>query len=127
MSAASKKKIKRRWGAPWTLAELKLLGKKTDSVLARRTGRTIKEVVAERERRRINLETEPRRWTAREIKLLGRLEIKSPVSIRPFTPAEDKSLGTAIDRVIGRRLGRYPATVAQRRRGLGVPAWGAHK
>jgi hypothetical protein len=45
----------RRWGATWTLAELKCLGKTPDSVLARRTSRTIKEVVAERERRRIRL------------------------------------------------------------------------
>ena len=58
---------------PWTLAELKQLGRTPDSVLARRTGRTIKEVVAERERRRIGLRTPRRRWTAREINLLGNL------------------------------------------------------
>ena len=44
--------IERRWGAAWTLRELKQLGEVPDSVLARRTGRTIKEVVAMREHRR---------------------------------------------------------------------------
>jgi hypothetical protein len=42
---------------PWTLAELKKLGKAPDSVLARRFRRTIKEVVAERKHRRIRLAT----------------------------------------------------------------------
>lgn len=56
---------------PWTQKELKQLGKVPDSVLARRFGRTIKEVVAMRESRRIAMKTAPRRWTAREIKLLG--------------------------------------------------------
>ena len=62
---------KNRRGERWTLAEVKQLGNTPDSVLARRTGRTIKEVVAERERRRIRLPTPPRRWTVSEIKLLG--------------------------------------------------------
>ena len=57
--------------APWTIAEIKRFGKTPDSVLARRYGRTIKAVVAEREARGIHLPTGPRRWTAREIKLLG--------------------------------------------------------
>jgi|SRR5690242_8996275 len=46
---------------PWTIAELKQLGKTPDSILARRLVRTIKEVVAERERRRIGLPTAPHR------------------------------------------------------------------
>ena len=62
-----------RKGAPWTLAELKKLGNVPDSVLARRSRRTIKEVVAMREHQRIRLPTPPRRWTAREIRMLGRL------------------------------------------------------
>src|ERR1019366_2977319 len=62
---------KTRWGAPWTVAELRQLGKVPDSVLARRRGRTIKEVVAERIARRIGLATGPRRWTARELRFLG--------------------------------------------------------
>ncbi len=65
--------IKRRRGVPWTLAELKQLGKTPDAVLARRARRTIKEVAAMREGRRIGLPTPPRRWSAREIKLLGTL------------------------------------------------------
>jgi hypothetical protein len=56
----------------WTLAQLKQLGKTPDSVLARRTGRTVKAVVAMRQRRRIRLTTPPRPWTARETALLGR-------------------------------------------------------
>src|SRR6266496_1004621 len=55
----------------WTVVELRQLGKVPDSVLARRFNRTIKDVVAERERRGVALETGPRRWTAREIRLLG--------------------------------------------------------
>ncbi len=57
---------------PWTRADIVQLGRVPDSVLARRMGRTIKAVVAERERRKIALPTAPRRWTAREIKLLGK-------------------------------------------------------
>ena len=64
--------MKHRSEALWTMGELKLLGKVPDSVLARRIGRTIKEIVEERQRRRIKLVTPPRRWTARETKMLGR-------------------------------------------------------
>src|SRR5438552_3256539 len=60
-------------GAPWTIKELRQLGKVPDSVMAGRTGRTIKEVVAERDAHRLRAETAPRRWTANEIKLLGKL------------------------------------------------------
>ena len=70
----SRRKLRR--GEPWSQAEVKQLGKVPDSVLARRTGRTIKEVVAERERRRIQLPTPPRRWTANEIRLLGKFSDK---------------------------------------------------
>ncbi len=55
---------------PWTAGEIALLGKVPDSVLARRTGRTIKAVVAEREQRAIALPLGPRRWTTREIRML---------------------------------------------------------
>jgi hypothetical protein len=55
----------------WALAELKQLGRTPDSVLARRSGRTIQEVVAMRESRGLGLVTGPRPWAAREIKLLG--------------------------------------------------------
>jgi len=63
---------KNRRAEPWTLAEIRQLGKRPDSVLALRFGRALKDVIAERERRRIKLNTPPRDWTAREIKLLGR-------------------------------------------------------
>src|SRR5205823_2236165 len=83
---------------PWTRAEIAQLGQVPDSVLARRTGRTIKAVVAERERRRIALPTPPRSWTAREIKLLGHLN----------------------DHELARRLRRNPNTVRQQRIVLGI-------
>jgi hypothetical protein len=63
---------KTRWGARWPAAELRQLGKVPDPELARRKGRTIKEVVAEREARHIGLVTAPRRWTAREIQRLSK-------------------------------------------------------
>jgi hypothetical protein len=63
--------IKQRREARWKMAELKLLGKMPDFVRARRIGGTIKEIVGERQRRRIRLVTPPRRWTARENKMLG--------------------------------------------------------
>ena len=56
---------------PWSAAEIRQLGRVRDSVLARRFGRTIKDVVAERQRQRIGLSVETRRWTTREIKFLG--------------------------------------------------------
>ena len=59
MPAAKKNRIRGRRGAAWRLAELQQLGKVPDSVLARRTGRTIKEVVAMREHRRIAMQTGP--------------------------------------------------------------------
>jgi hypothetical protein len=69
-----------------------------DSALARRTGRT-KEVVAERERRRVRLPTPPRRWTAGEIKMLGRYP----------------------DLELTRRFGRSRADIRRERLRLGLP------
>ena len=93
------KGTKHRWGALWTLGELKQLGRTPDSVLARRTGRTIKEVVAMRDSRRIALVSASRRWTAREIGMLGR-----------FNDAE-----------LGRRLRRAHHDVWRQRRALHIP------
>src|SRR5438876_11222692 len=87
-----------RKGAPWTLREVKQLGKASDSVLARRTERTITEVVAESARRRIRLPKPPRRWTAREIRMLGQ-----------FNDAE-----------LGRRLARTSEAVRAQRRSLRI-------
>ncbi|HXA44536.1 MAG TPA: hypothetical protein VNZ25_03445, partial [Candidatus Angelobacter sp.] len=61
----------RRRDAAWTIAESKQLGSVPDSVLARRTGRTIREVVAERERQRIEPLLPPHSWTTNETKMLG--------------------------------------------------------
>ena len=59
MPAAKRTRIRSRRGIAWRLAELKQLGKVPDSVLARRAGGTIKEVVAMREHRRIAMQTGP--------------------------------------------------------------------
>src|SRR5205814_1819295 len=131
MPAAKKAGIRSRRGTAWRLAELKQLGEVPDSVLASRTCRTIKEVVAMREHRRIAMKTGPRRWTAREIKMLGRyndaelsrrlrrtyddvrhqrlsLHIPSlrPLHIKRWTRAEEKLLGEFPDKDLARRLGR---------------------
>src|ERR1035441_6029015 len=89
-----------RWGAPWSVAELRQLGKVPDSAFARQRGRTIKEVVAERIARRIGLATGPRRWTARELRLLG----------------------TMNDRELGRGLWRRRLPVRRQRAPLGIPS-----
>src|SRR3989442_10543549 len=88
----------------WTAAEVKLIGKVPDSVLARRTGRFIQDVVAERERRRIAMETGPRRWTAGEIRLLG----------------------TMNDYELARRLRRPKQHVRKQRVALNIPPFKAH-
>src|SRR5262245_40950488 len=85
----------------WTARELKLLGRVPDSVLARRLGRTIKAVVAEREFRRVALVTPSRRWTAREIRLLG----------------------TMPDLEVARRLRRNPSSIRYQRAALQIPVF----
>ena len=65
------KRVKRRWNAPWTPSELKLLGQRTDAGLAQRLGRSIKEVAAMRESRHIKAATPNRRWTEEENRMLG--------------------------------------------------------
>ena len=101
MALSATLRNKTRWGAPWSVAEVRQLGKVPDSVLARRRGRTIKEVVAEREARRIRLPTGPRRWTARELRLLG----------------------TMNDHELGRRLLRRSDQVHEQRVALGIPSY----
>src|SRR6266404_2118397 len=136
-----------RRGSAWTAAERKLLGKLPDSVLARQSRRTIKEVRAERERRRIGLPTPPNRWTAREIRLLGRFNdaelarrlhrphhevrkvrisfkippFKAAAKTRPWTVAEIKLLGTLPDAELARRFGRTELAVANQRFKLVIP------
>ncbi|PWU10182.1 MAG: hypothetical protein C5B50_25975 [Verrucomicrobia bacterium] len=72
MLSHGKRRVHSRRGAPWSVGELKRLGRTADSRLARLRRRTIKEVVAQRTARRLGVETGPRRWTAREIRLLGK-------------------------------------------------------
>jgi hypothetical protein len=138
---------KSRRGARWTVAELEQLGASPDSLVAHRWGRTIKEVVAMRERMRIALETGPRRWTRREIKLLGTLNdhelarrLRRPkhevhrqrraLGIAPFKPrpkwrnwkaSEKKLLGTMTDAEVARKLRRTPTSVQVERIRLRIP------
>src|SRR5206468_1647179 len=111
-----------------------------------RLRRTIKELVDERKARRIQLDTPPRRWTAREIRLLGRSfdaelarRLRRPVHdvrrqrvalgipafrsfrFKKWTRAEEKLLGTNEDKVIAVRLGRTRAAVIKHRHLLGIP------
>jgi hypothetical protein len=92
------KNVKRRWHAPWTPSELKLIGQRTDAVLARRLGRTIKEVVAMRESQHIQPARSNRRWTE----------------------AENRMLGTMSDIELARRLKRGVTGVQQQRHKLGI-------
>lgn len=137
----------RRRGVPWTLAELKQLGQKPDSVLARRLGRTIKEIVFTRQSRRVGLPIPFRRWTAGEIKLLGtltdaelsrrlrrpehhirnqRLALKIP-SFKPRPPyrrwslAEIRLIGTMPDKELAARLKRTLCSIQGQRHVLGIP------
>ena len=129
------------------MAEVKQLGKTPDSVLATRTGRTIKEVTEERQQRRIRLCTPPRRWTAREIKLLGKYndyelgrrlrrpshQIKTRrnlLKIPPFKPKaatkvwrpeEIALLGRFSDTEVARRLGCPRHVVSRQRHKLKIP------
>ena len=122
------------------------LGKVPDSVLAKRSGRTIREIVAMRQERRIAVSLAGRRWTNRETQLLGTLsdrqvaqsigrEAKSVAqrrrqpgiaqhdgsTQRAWTQAEERQLGTMSDRDLARRLGRGLSAVANRRLNKRIP------
>lgn len=90
---------KRRRDNPWTTGEIALLGRMPDSTLASRIGRSIREVVAQRETRRIGIPGAPRRWTITETKLLGE-----------FSDAE-----------LARRFGRKLGQVRTQRLALKIP------
>src|SRR5439155_18216953 len=132
-------------GEAWKKGELRQLGKTADSRLAGRRKRTIQETVAEREARRIALPTGPRRWTAREIKLIGtmsdaelgrrlrrlRESVRSmrralhirafkPLKIKRWTLPEIRLLGVLPDREIARRLKRSVMSVRHKRRHLNI-------
>ena len=139
----------RRRGVPWTLAELKRLGQKPDSVLARRLRRTIQEVVFTGQSRRVGLPIPFRRWTSGEIKRLGtltdaelsrrlrrpehhirnqRLAFKIP-SFKPRGPdrqwslAKIRLIGTRPDKELAKQANRSCAAVAERRWALKIPAF----
>jgi len=97
------KSARQRSGRRWTIAELEKLGRLSDTELARKYGRTIKEVAAEREARRIGLDLGPRPWTERENKQSGkkpgsgRSAKTSPVErfgCAATAPVEDRGFST---------------------------------
>jgi hypothetical protein len=119
----------RRRGVPWTLAELKRLGQKPDSVLARRLRRTIKEVVFTRQIRRVGLPIPFRRLRRPEHHIRNqRLAFKIP-SFKPRGPyrqwslAEIRLIGTRPDKELAKQANRSCAAVAERRWALKIPAF----
>jgi hypothetical protein len=144
-----KKRNLSRRGAPWSLHELTQLRRLSDSVLARRYQRSLKEVIAMRLQRRIRMVTGPRRWTAREIGLLGSMtdaelgrRLRRParqvaarrhsLKIPTFRPrslnhawqkSEIKLLGRFADSEVGRRLGLHGYRVCSKRLSLGIASW----
>jgi len=80
----------------WTLEEDRLLGTKSDKVLARKFGRSVSAV-------------RHRRWKKR-------IRVK-----KDWRPEDDKILGTRTDHDVALFLGRSHTNVAWRRRKLGVP------
>jgi hypothetical protein len=112
-----------------SIAESRQLGKVPDSVLARRTGRTISEVLAERECRRIKPCLPPHSWTASEIKLRGRysdMDIARRLRrdrndvrkerTRLSTPKKDALLGTMPGKKLAASTGRTVAAVRHHRK-----------
>ncbi len=115
-------------------------------MFARRTGRTIKAVVAERVARRIRLPAGLRRWTANETKLLGKFSdaelarrlgrtlgqariqrlahkippLKPRPKFRYWTPGEIRLLGTMPDADLARKLERTLSSVQSQRILLGA-------
>jgi hypothetical protein len=153
MGGNGKNRRRSRRGSPWTPAELKQLGRAPDSVLARRIHRSIKEVVAMREQRRIRLLTAPRDWTAREVRLLGRMNdyelgrrLRRPnyqvrkqrraLKIAPFKPrakwkywkpSEVRLLGMLPDEEVAKKLGRTFTSVQVERIRRGIRAIGKRR
>src|SRR5437867_3412640 len=138
---------RRRKVRPWLAAEVKQLGKVPDSVLARKTGRTLRDLKEQREARRIALPTAPRRWTAREIRLLGkmsdaevarglrrpvhhvrrqRISLRIPI-LKPAAPSrrwtlqEIRLLGIRPDAELARKFGRTLVSLYLKRSRLGIP------
>jgi hypothetical protein len=106
---------------PWSAEEIALLGTLHDGALARQLGRTLYSVAAKRRALRIPPALTPRQqkptriWRNRRGKLVR-------VAVRPWTPQEDRLLGTLRDRALAVKLGRTLAGVKTRRKSLGIPS-----
>lgn len=127
----------------WTLEEDRLLGTKSDEVLAREFGRRVRSVRFRRWSKRIRMRKE---WRPEGDKVLGtrtgheivlllarsqtnvawrRKKLGIPPKARPraWPPEEDELLGTAPDDEVAARLKRTIVAVRCRRLIKGIPAW----
>ena len=137
------------WHLGWTAKRLKLLGKVSDIVLAKRWKISEGYLRAERRRRGIPPSKAPAHWTAAMRARLGkepdtkvaerfgltlhqvvgerhRLGIRGKQTPKPafcWLPQHDWLLGTAVDVKIAKQLGISKTQVASRRWRLGVTAW----
>jgi hypothetical protein len=133
---------------PWTKAEIKMLGKLPDSVVAARVNRSKLAIINARTRFKISpapgTGMHARRWNPRWDKLLGKatdkdvakkigrtmaavrtrrnklgIPLNKPLR-RDWTPEEEKLLGTDYDFVIAKRINRKRPVVQRRREQLGI-------
>jgi len=125
--------IRRFWRtyiSQWTAAEDKLLGADTDQAIARKLGRTRKSVTHRRHKlgvpsKPMDYEETSRRskklWAERRRKF-GNFVLNPDE--KPWTPEEDKLLGTEPDDVLVRKLGRTFIAVSYRRQQMKIPRCG---
>jgi hypothetical protein len=133
----------------WTAHRLACLGRYPDTHLARRWHITC-EAVARKRQELGRPNAKPKAiWTPEMLEALRRRPTRAVMALyrltegqvtgkrarlglprrphRNFAPDEDALLGSAPDQQIAVRLGRHHATVAARRRRLGIAAWQAHR
>lgn len=85
---------------PWTAEEINLLGTAPDAVIARRIGRTLAEIKAQRSALNVAAPGAQRRWSPEELALLGKLP--------------DEEIARRIDRPVGRSTTSKPAKDSSR-------------
>ncbi len=128
----------------WPAQETALLGKYTDTQLARKLGRSRGTVTWKRRALHIHAKGDySRRWTPEEERRLGtmpdaqlapvlkrgikslqmrRLKLRILFNSPKWTPAEKKLLGRYSDKEVARRIGRSVASVSARRSLLKIPS-----
>jgi len=111
----------------WTDAEEKLLGTDTDSKIALKLGRTTKSVI--HRRHVLGIPSKPvgrqeiaqrrrQMWIERK-RQFGRCVVDP--NDKPWTPEQDKLLGTEPDKILARKWGRTFHAVACRRQQMKIP------